>query len=237
MAYLARARAAAILAALITLALALSWAGAQENTYRFEAVTGEIKVGDNVPVAVRLIGPDGKTVPAKTIELQSMRLDMGPDNMAAMEATLVRKDSPDPGTIALGANIAMAGRWALRLEAAIAGSAETVTGELILTAVASKDTAKAQHPKSGQRKIAYYRNPMGLPDISKVPKKDTMGMDYIPVYEDELSGTPGTVRVSIEKIQRSGVRTALVERRKLTKIVRGAGMIAPDETRIALSHA
>ncbi len=78
---------------------------------------------------------------------------------------------------------------------------------------------------------------MGLPDISKVPKKDTMGMDYIPVYEDELSGTPGTVRVSIEKIQRSGVRTALVERRKLTKIVRGAGMIAPDETRIALSHA
>jgi hypothetical protein len=23
----------------------------------------------------------------------------------------------------------------------------------------------------------YYRNPMGLPDISKVPKKDPMGMD------------------------------------------------------------
>jgi Cu(I)/Ag(I) efflux system membrane fusion protein len=33
------------------------------------------------------------------------------------------------------------------------------------------------------KKILYYRNPMGLPDISPVPKKDPMGMDYIPVYE------------------------------------------------------
>ena len=31
----------------------------------------------------------------------------------------------------------------------------------------------------------YYRNPMGAPDTSPVPKKDTMGMDYIPVYADE----------------------------------------------------
>ena len=33
-------------------------------------------------------------------------------------------------------------------------------------------------------KILYYRNPMGLPDTSGVPKKDSMGMDYIPVYEE-----------------------------------------------------
>lgn len=32
-------------------------------------------------------------------------------------------------------------------------------------------------------KILYYRNPMGLADTSPVPKKDSMGMDYIPVYE------------------------------------------------------
>ena len=37
------------------------------------------------------------------------------------------------------------------------------------------------------RKIKYYRNPMGLPDISPVPKKDSMGMDYIPVYEGDDS--------------------------------------------------
>src|SRR4029077_8133186 len=37
----------------------------------------------------------------------------------------------------------------------------------------------------GERGIKYYRNPMGLPDTSPVPKKDSMGMDYIPVYEGE----------------------------------------------------
>jgi len=37
--------------------------------------------------------------------------------------------------------------------------------------------------------ILYYRNPMGLPDTSPVPKKDSMGMDYIPVYEGEIDDT------------------------------------------------
>ncbi len=36
-----------------------------------------------------------------------------------------------------------------------------------------------------QGRILYYRNPMGLPDTSPTPKKDAMGMDYIPVYEGE----------------------------------------------------
>ncbi len=36
------------------------------------------------------------------------------------------------------------------------------------------------------RRVLYYRNPMGEPDTSPVPKKDSMGMDYIPVYADEV---------------------------------------------------
>ncbi len=43
-------------------------------------------------------------------------------------------------------------------------------------------------PKSSERKVKFYRNPMGLPDTSPTPKKDAMGMDYIPVYEDEGDG-------------------------------------------------
>src|SRR5262249_11231681 len=62
-------------------------------------------------------------------------------------------------------------------------------------------------PKGGSRKVLYYRNPMGLPDTSPVPKKDWMGMDYIPVYEGEEQEDGNTVRVSLDKIQRSGVRT------------------------------
>ena len=34
---------------------------------------------------------------------------------------------------------------------------------------------------SGPKRVRYYRNPMGLPDTSPVPKKDSMGMDYMPV--------------------------------------------------------
>jgi hypothetical protein len=58
------------------------------------------------------------------------------------------------------------------------------------------DTANCPHrqPRHGParcdaakkpRKLLYYRNPMGLPDTSPVPKKDSMGMDYIAVYEGE----------------------------------------------------
>ena len=39
------------------------------------------------------------------------------------------------------------------------------------------------------RRLKYYRNPMGLPDTSPVPKKDSMGMDYIAVYDDEDATT------------------------------------------------
>ena len=37
---------------------------------------------------------------------------------------------------------------------------------------------------SGERKILHYRSPMGGADTSATPKKDAMGMDYIPVYAD-----------------------------------------------------
>ena len=90
--------------------------------------------------------------------------------------------------------------------------------------------AKPKAPTAGTagRKLLYYRNPMGLPDTSKVPKKDWMGMDYIPVYEgEEESGS--AVKVSLDKVQRSGVRTAPVELRRVARPVRAPGIAKPDE--------
>ncbi len=86
-------------------------------------------------------------------------------------------------------------------------------------------------PDKGGKKILYYRNPMGLPDISPVPKKDSMGMDYIPVYEGEEQDTGG-VKISPEKVQKLGVRTARVERRALDAVVRATGRIEVDERRV-----
>ena len=82
------------------------------------------------------------------------------------------------------------------------------------------------------RKPLYYRNPMGLPDTSPVPKQDEMGMDYIPVYaEDEADAAPGTVALSPEKIQTLGVRTEPVRRQALAAGLQASGTVAVDETR------
>ncbi len=81
------------------------------------------------------------------------------------------------------------------------------------------------------KKILYYRNPMGLPDTSKQPKKDSMGMDYIPVYEDADSGPadPSIVKISVEKVQRAGVRTETVDKHVLSEPLRVPGTVALDE--------
>jgi membrane fusion protein, copper/silver efflux system len=95
-------------------------------------------------------------------------------------------------------------------------------------------TAPAAAP-GGERKILYYRNPMGLPDTSPMPKKDSMGMDYIPVYADEGSGTvPGTVTISPERIQMLGVRTEAASLRSIAHTVRAVGTVAADERRIGV---
>jgi len=88
-------------------------------------------------------------------------------------------------------------------------------------------------PAEAERTILYYRNPMGLPDTSPVPKKDTMGMDYIPVYADEQDD-PNTVKVSLDKIQRSGVRTEKVAALPITRTVRGVGTVQHDESLLSV---
>ncbi|MCA1408314.1 efflux RND transporter periplasmic adaptor subunit [Ensifer sp. IC3342] len=83
-------------------------------------------------------------------------------------------------------------------------------------------------PKAGERKILYYRNPMGLPDTSKVPKKDSMGMDYIPVFEGGEADS-SVVKVSLGKLQRTGVKTATVEKAVVSREIRVPGTVTFDE--------
>ena len=83
------------------------------------------------------------------------------------------------------------------------------------------------------RKVRHYRNPMGLPDVSPVPKKDSMGMDYIPVYEDDDSDD-GSVRLSPGKIQRTGVKSEPAARRIIRTTIRAPGTIQLDERRISV---
>jgi Cu(I)/Ag(I) efflux system membrane fusion protein len=83
------------------------------------------------------------------------------------------------------------------------------------------------------RKIKYYRNPMGLADTSPTPKKDSMGMDYIPVYQGEDTDD-GLVKLSPGKIQRTGVKSEPAAPRVIRTMVRAPGTIQLDERRISV---
>ena len=84
-----------------------------------------------------------------------------------------------------------------------------------------------------ERKILYYRNPMGLPDTSPVPKKDPMGMDYIPVYQgEEPPAKTGTVKISVDKAQLLGVRTEPAAQRELRRALQAVGTIQANERQL-----
>jgi len=91
--------------------------------------------------------------------------------------------------------------------------------------------APAAPAENGKGKILYYRNPMGLPDVSYEPKKDSMGMDYIAVYENEAADDGNVVKISLDKVQKLGVATEPASMRRLTRTIRATGTVQPDESR------
>ena len=89
-----------------------------------------------------------------------------------------------------------------------------------------------------KRQPLYYRNPMNPEITSKVPAKDSMGMDYIPVYaDDDPEDAPaGTVRIDPVTLQSIGVRTTRVERRTLGRAINTVGRVDYDEQRLFRLH-
>jgi membrane fusion protein, copper/silver efflux system len=84
----------------------------------------------------------------------------------------------------------------------------------------------------GAKKIRYYRNPMGLPDVSPTPKKDSMGMDYMAVYEGDDDDS--SVKMTPGKVQRLGVKTEIAKPHIVSVPVRAPGTIQLDERRVAV---
>ena len=89
-----------------------------------------------------------------------------------------------------------------------------------------------------ERTALYYRNPMNPEITSPVPSKDSMGMDYIPVYADdgETQGPAGTVQIDPVTVQSIGVRTARAERRSISRSIQTVGRVDYDEQRLVQLH-
>ena len=94
----------------------------------------------------------------------------------------------------------------------------------------------------GKRRILFYRNPMDPKVTSPIPTKDSMGMDYVPVYEEEAAppgvAMPGlaTVQLSAEGVRLSGVQVEPAVREHLARTIRAVGTVVADETSIRHFH-
>ncbi len=91
---------------------------------------------------------------------------------------------------------------------------------------------KAELKDGTERTILYYRNPMGLPDTSPVPKKDAMGMDYVPVYEGDAGENPQQLSISLDKVQKLGVQSETAAMRTLGQAIRAVARVEVDERRL-----
>ncbi len=89
-----------------------------------------------------------------------------------------------------------------------------------------KETGSAK--KVGKNKILYYRNPMNPEVTSPVPMKDSMGMDYVPVYEGERATEETGIYMSPEKQQMIGVKKDKVEKKELVHEILTVGKVAYD---------
>ena len=81
--------------------------------------------------------------------------------------------------------------------------------------------------QGGERKIAYWVAPMDPEYISDKPGKSPMGMDLVPVYEDELSGK--IIYIDPATVQNIGVTTTEVEKRDLSRELHTNGIVKVAE--------
>lgn len=113
-----------------------------------------------------------------------------------------------------------------------------ICGMKLVKVESGKGPTSSAASSPGERKIAFYRSPMDPKQTSPTPHRDEMGMDYVPVYEDEVNGggstVPGLAVIGIdpERQQLIGLKTVEVVRGPVGGQVRTVGRVAIDETRV-----
>ena len=124
----------------ICIAVILGWfasfpavALAAASDFAFEPVKVEVKKGDDVTVAVRLIDKRTRKPVPDAVIIQT-RIDMAPEGMAEMISKLTPLPNPEPGVYAFKTDLSMQGGWLLSLAAKVQGEPETVTGKVTFKA-------------------------------------------------------------------------------------------------------
>jgi Cu(I)/Ag(I) efflux system membrane fusion protein/cobalt-zinc-cadmium efflux system membrane fusion protein len=94
----------------------------------------------------------------------------------------------------------------------------------------------AQESGPGDRKIKYWVAPMDPTYVSEEPGKSPMGMDLVPVYEDEAPGASASGGVTIDPsvVQNMGARVEPVRRQTVFRHVRSIGQVEVGEDQISV---
>ena len=102
--------------------------------YAFEPVAAELKKGDDVIIAIRLLHKPSAR-PVTDAVIVRTRVDTAPDGMADMESPVAPLPGSEPGVYAFRTDLPMAGRYQLSVAAKVQGEPETVVGKIVFKAV------------------------------------------------------------------------------------------------------
>lgn len=118
-----------------------------------------------------------------------------------------------------------------------------VCGMRLVKKKGTSESASAPAAKSPEeRRPLYYRSPMNPAVTSPTPAKDPMGMDFVPVYAEDVAprpaGSPGLAPVELtpEAMRLAGVATEAARMEETGRTIRAAGTVVPDERRTTQVH-
>jgi Cu(I)/Ag(I) efflux system membrane fusion protein len=100
---------------------------------------------------------------------------------------------------------------------------------MTLVPMAPSEAKTQPQPQSQERKLLYYRNPMNPAVTSPVPRKDEMGMDYVPVYAEAGGDDAGAIQLSATMVNNLAVRTVAARNGQLETSIQTVGTLAYDE--------
>ena len=111
-----------------------------------------------------------------------------------------------------------------------------LSGQKIL--VNDNDQKNNVSATESEEKPLFYRNSMNPSVTSPVPAKDSMGMDYTPVFAGDTDDKSvlGTVKIDPVVVQNIGIRTSFAKQESMSRTIRASGRVAFDEQKMARLH-
>ena len=101
------------------------------------------------------------------------------------------------------------------------------------------DSGKVASAASEEKQPIYWVAPMDANYKKDKPGKSPMGMDLVPVYDDDGKGPdegPGTIRISSNVMNNLGVRSISAKYRLLHTEINTVGYVTYDEDKLVHIH-